>query len=572
MTEHTFEGRDEAIKTANANRTPRFFELDNLEAYVETRQYKGRTGFWEAAKPLWERAPLIADPIVATAIDSNCDLMLGTGEFPPVTVDADDDEDSDDQLNEKGRERLGQFLKCVVKESKLHAVCREVLSAAQGCKTGVAIFGVRGNKLSVTTTKAKWCEPEFDEDGAVTKLEIRYVFFDYTRTHRGVYKVTAKIYRRVIDGESDTTYNPAVALTDGTEPTSWSVKERLEHGLGFCPVIWYPLLKSVGMVNDIDGQAIHARALDEIEARDFSLSMRHRLALHSEPQPYETGVGPGSSPTETGRAEHVPASREGGVMAGGMQARESYIYGADGKLARKRGPTYVWQYSNQESKVGYLAPSPGAHEPLQADAADLKMRLAESLAVVFLDPDDFRSASEMSGKAQEQLRRRQYARCDRMRDDLWDAFIEPALSMLTRIALMRAETLKTKNIKGAAKLLANFDDYLPALSIKWPAYSPTDAIDDQLNVNTAIAAKDAGLITELSATRKVARVFGIDSPETELELAKGESDERAADLARITGELNAEDDDATPRAGRRPAQGDAEGGSGRAGASDKARD
>ena len=68
------EGYDQALEAIAANRTERYVRLDRLERFVETSQYEGLPDWFEAgenAKPLVERAPCIAYPIVDNAIASH---------------------------------------------------------------------------------------------------------------------------------------------------------------------------------------------------------------------------------------------------------------------------------------------------------------------------------------------------------------------------------------------------------------------------------------------------------------------------------------------------------------------
>jgi hypothetical protein len=151
-------------------------------------------------------------------------------------------------------------------------------------RTAVAIACVRDGRLAIETTWAKWCVPTFDKaaPATVTKLEIRYPYLEeFTDPLTRRPSVRALLYRRVIDSTSDTTFQPAKASAGGAEPDAWvpDPLKTYEHGLGFCPVVWYPFLKQEGSVAEIDGQAIHQNHLPEIVGLDFALSQRHRATL-----------------------------------------------------------------------------------------------------------------------------------------------------------------------------------------------------------------------------------------------------------------------------------------------------
>ena len=79
------EGKEPALKAFNAALSPRYRRLDELERWVNGRQYDGQDSWWSDAKPLWERAPCISYPIVGIAAQSNVDLVLGESRFPVFT-------------------------------------------------------------------------------------------------------------------------------------------------------------------------------------------------------------------------------------------------------------------------------------------------------------------------------------------------------------------------------------------------------------------------------------------------------------------------------------------------------
>src|SRR5262249_8986515 len=141
----------------------------------------------------------------------------------------------------------------------------------------------------------KWCTPTFvpGQPGVVAALEIRYPYLQTVQDPRaGEWVEKCFLYRRVIDDTSDTVYQPAEGQEDGREPR-WVVDsaQSTEHGVGFCPVVWYRFLPGCSTAADIDGRAIHERVLGMIDALNFALSQRNRGALYaSDPIFSEHGV------------------------------------------------------------------------------------------------------------------------------------------------------------------------------------------------------------------------------------------------------------------------------------------
>jgi hypothetical protein len=452
------DGYDEAVAAVQANTSPRAQHMARLEAYVEGRQYDGRPSFWNDAVPLHERAPCIVYPVAKNAIGSNCDLVLGEGRFPSVTTCEEGDEDVDDEAGEDGAERaagthevLDALLVRLQKVSRFRAAARDVFSAAQGCGAAVGLFGVRNLRPVVETTKARWCEPTLNADGEVERLVIEYPYLE-TYKERGTWKARARMYRREIDQARDVTMLPAdisssqVDIAWGPDP-----KAAISHNLGFCPVVWYPFMRGVSVVGDVDGTAIHDELLDEIDALNFALSQRHRAARYcGDPQWTECGVEQGFNPSESGRQPLVAATAQGGRASSDNPVRGSYVDTSrrGGGGARKKGPGCVWQYPDAATKVQMHALPAGALDALDEDARDLRVKLMESLSVVLLDPEDLRGASQISGKSLQAIRRRQIERCSQFREDFGDKWLRPGLLMLLRIAHVYARARRPLRVRG----------------------------------------------------------------------------------------------------------------------------
>jgi hypothetical protein len=530
------QGYDRALKALEANRSPRYREIDRLERFVATTQYLDRPSWWnnDCDKPLWERAPCIAYPIVKSAISANVDLIFGEGRFPQIAFDRKTVGEQADALNSE--------LALLLKQARFRTVSRQFLAQAQGCRSAVALLGARNGRLVIETTKAKWCEPEFGDDGSVKSLEIRYPYLDRYQLPNGTWAVRALIYRRVIDEQSDTLYKPAEALESGAEP-KWQVANKAEHKLGFCPVIWYAHLKGPTAVNVYDGEAVHEHCLDEIEAHDMAISQRHRAALYlGEPQLVEIGVPPGYSPTEVGRMPDVPAAAGPSFNVEGNPGRrlsgfyEGFVGAGSGKQGRKKGPGYTWQYPNADVKVELLSLDPGALKALDEHAHDLKVKIAESLCVVFLDPEGVKFASTTSGKALRALKQRQLDRCDQIRDDLTDCYLEPIIRMAIRVAVEANLPVIAKSAAKFSELIS--DELRQSLSVTWGEYFEPDADDDKAIVDTVVNAVD--YLDDETAIRKLRPVFDIEDVEAYLERLKKHREEKQAQaLEQVAGEAEA---------------------------------
>jgi hypothetical protein len=498
-------GLKEAQKILDKNLSARAKALSSLEKYVEGTQYDHLPDWFSDKKPLWERAPCIVYPIVQAAIDSNSDLLLGEGRFPTAKVDGLEGEDA---------EKFEKAVAKVVQQARLKAAAREVFAAGQGCGSACAIFGVRGGRLFISTLRAGWCTPELASDGSVISLEVRYPYLALDKTADGE-KWVCKLYRRTINATSDIQYKPALAKPDGSEPT-WTRDETqsVEHGLGFCPVVWFPHLKGCAAVNDFDGRAIHEHLTDEIRAHDFALSQRHRAALYAgDPQWTEIGVEPGFNPTgSSGRKAEMPASvfgRPGETSIGAYVSEPA----TPGGKARKKSPGTVWQYGgkNPEVKVELHTLPGDALTAIDNHARDLRSKLAESLGVVFLDLEALPNESRLSGKALESAKARQLDRVNYYRSDFGDKCLLPALGMLLRIALQTGLKIDGLEIVKKAESAAGtaWSWHAPPIELVWGAYFQPSGEEEELLIRAAVQAKQGGIATTRSLVEKLRSVLGV---------------------------------------------------------------
>jgi hypothetical protein len=462
MQKFEYVGGDEAARAIAANVSPRYVRLEELESWVTGSQYDGRPDWWTGGPeevPRWERKPCFVYPVAAVAISSNVDLVLGEGRFPTITSKpGEKEQDLELGLGESESDALDRFIREHHKISRFKAHVREAFAAAQGCGTVCAIHGHRFGKPFADLIPAKWGTPKFLNDRSVASLEIRYPYVDEQKIN-GKWTIKAKLYRRVINAESDITFLPADAREDGAEP-EWipDPNQTIEHGLGFCPVVWYPFMRGCSVVNRIDGHAIHENLRDEIQALDMALSQKQNCTLHSEPQPVETGVAPGYNPTgELGRTAVVESTENGGPLGTNTGAKTGAFFdGPLSKPARKKGPGYVWQYSSDKSKVEYLVFPSGLLKEQEEHCNDLLGKIEQGLAVVLPKPSEFKFAGAVSGRSLQETKSRQYDRCDQYRDDLEEGFILPSVNMQLRIASLAREQLRVAGIKEALPVLDRF--------------------------------------------------------------------------------------------------------------------
>lgn len=548
--------RTDPLAILRAHTSIRYTRLDRLERFVKGTQYEGMPSWWADDVPLFKRGPCIVYPVVATAISSHVSMVLG--KMPVITSAPDeDDEDEEDDfgLDEDDSKVVDRGVVKIAKQANLHTVFKQLLRTAMGQKSAVAVLGLANGKLTVTTPLAKWCKPTFADDDprAVKSLEIRYPYLeDYEDPATRKKSKRCMLYRRTIDDQRDITYEPVEAPKDARVEPAWKAQsaKTIEHGFGFCPVIWYPFLKQETGVQDVDGQAIHDLLLDEISGLDFCLSQKHRAVLYNgDPVLIEIGVEKGYNPTETVDFPALMKPAEG-YPTDPDQNKDWRVPNAGGRrMGRKRGPGTTWQYPANDGKtdVKYLALPPGAMEALEKHAADLELKIVEALHWMPIDPKQMASGATLSGRALEWLHKKQINFCDDVRPDFANNCALPVIEMLLRIVLRLSETPdQGLYLAGVDKVVAILKRFMrdqrtrdgqtrkvwvaPHLRVQWADYFRPSEADRKVVSDMTRADLQASVIKRATAVKTLAPFYGIENPAQYAEDMEKEDAEKAESL------------------------------------------
>ena len=521
--------------------SPRFVELDQLERYVVGTQYDGRVPFLaQVDVPLLERAPNVVYPITANAARSHVDFVLGEGRWPGISLETDEDEQGaaiDDAAADPVEALIGEL----TEHAKLKPVSRDALAMALTQRTAVALCSVRNGQPRVELLKPGWCTATYDESGDVASLEVSYPYVEtYYDAQERRWKERCMLYRRVIDAQADTTFLPQPAPTPGNDqPLTWTPdpKATSAHNLGFCPVVWYACCKPCGVVNDVDGRAIHESLLDEIDALNLALSQRNRAALYcGDPQMWATGVDTDGSFAAQGRTAQVSTTE--GSFAIGPTDQTGRVTRSRG--ARKKGAGAVWTSERSEAKFGMLTLPGDGLKALDDHIADLKSKISETMSHVDIDLENAKLAENVSGKALAVLFRRQTSFDDRLREDFGDGFLLPVVSMLLRICFKVRDGIYVDGVNDALPTLATFERavagadaprWFVRLDLSWPPYFGNAPVDQSAVLNVVTATLDAKLCTREMAVEKLKTEGVIDYSCTTAELLEQIDDEKAEAVA-----------------------------------------
>lgn len=540
---------EKALKALHANITLRSARLIALRSYVEGKQYDGLPDWFDTDVPVTKRAPHVVEPIVEQAVDSFGDLLLGDTRVPSVAARNDEEDDDDPtelDLSEEEAAAVNRFLQKADAAGGVTGSLRTAIKDALSVGSAVAIVCLRDGVPTIEVVKAEHCEPTWEpgRPGLLRSLEIRYPYIrEFWDDSARKWRAECLIFRRVIDAEADTTYLPAKAREDGSEPTSWRVDKGLtvDHHLGFCPAHWYGLgLRQISR-EEYDGDAIHKTLTDEIDALNRGLSQRNRAALYTgDPQLVELGVPKDHEPAPTGDMStpiraYVDASGRVVESPEVRMANAQWRVLGGGKplgMGRKKGPGVVWRYpaigadGNGLPKVEYLTLPDGSMQAIEDDIKDIRQLICTSMSYVPLDPGSLKGLSgsgisNISGRMLEWLYQRQLIRASELREDFGRACMVPVYWLLLRVCAAKAEGVYVSGVGKIAQIVSRFRRevdgagerwFSPRILLKWPPYFQPTETDRETAAKQAREDHKAGFITLTTAVERIAPNYGIEDP------------------------------------------------------------
>lgn len=243
--------------------------VGGLDAEVIATQGFVPPGFFNAGNasqplPLKFRRPTAAYALVTVIVDRFTGLLFSEQQHPEIKVDGDP--------------ATEDFLHAVSDVARLWQ--QMILARTYGGAMGSVAIGFQfiEGKPVIEVHDPRWVFPQFSEHGSTSliSLEKRYRYPKEERDPAtGRWETKEYWYRRVIDEQSDVLYAPA-PVDKGEEPT-WVEAKRVDHGFGFCPVVWVQNLP----VQEIeDGDTDCPRPVyDTVEAIDTLVAQANRAIL-----------------------------------------------------------------------------------------------------------------------------------------------------------------------------------------------------------------------------------------------------------------------------------------------------
>lgn len=456
--------------------------LDPLEHEVVATAGFLPPGFYDAGEslPIKFRKPTAPYGLDRAIVNRFTGLLFSERRHPRIRVLADPDTES--------------WLEGFVEQTRLWAWM--MFARTHGGAMGVTCVGFKflDGEGVIEVHDPRWVVPEFkDRTRLVLKsIEIRYMYAVEERDQDGVFIPMWYWYRRTIDETSDTVYKPALVL-ENEEPV-WQVEgEPVEHGFGFCPVVW---AQNLTVQDDIDGAPDCVGIYDTIDRIDILKAQA------------DTATVANMDPT-------VVISSTGTMADVAKGSNNAIKLPADGK-------------------AGYMEINAAGIAAARELAKEFKEDALEVASCVLENPDvSSKTATEVERKYAAMT-----AQADILREQYGQKLVIPLLKMVIKAARLLGEGKQDAqgNIVKQAIMLppkATYDkdgkeqgveerklgDPSKPLWIQlaWPRYFEPTLFDVSIATVAAANAKTTGLVDKEHAVRFVADLYHVDNVDEMIE-------------------------------------------------------
>ncbi len=497
--------------------SPRQLELNELWAWYRCQNYDARRidwdgkqrtvgldreviasagyippGFYDAAGsasplPLKFRRPSSPYALAKVIVDRFTGLLFSERRHPQIRCEGDDDTED--------------FMAALAEAGRLWPMM--ILARTYGGAMGSVALGFQfvNGKPVFEVHDPRWIIPDFKDrlELKLRSIEKRYQYPVEKKDEQGRWVETPYWYRRTIDENSDVLFEPVEVPEDGSEP-DWKEQARVDHQLGFCPVVW---IQNLPVQDSVDGDPDCHGIYDVIESIDTLISQGNR------------GIIANCDPTT--------------VISSDAQMSE-VAKGSSNAIKVPAGST-----------VTYLELQ-GSGPKTAFEAADKLRAYALEVAQCVLDHPDVanRTATEI-----ERVYSSMLAKADILREQYGQRGVLVVMDMAVQAARKLVPRSSNGSIQRQTIVLPprlepqeNGEPPKPvprklgpgnaSVELQWGAYFPPSLADTAAAVTAAAKAKDSGLIDREHAANFVASDFRVEKvPEMLAKIEKEKQEEQA---------------------------------------------
>lgn len=335
----------------------------------------------------------------------------------------------------------------------------------------------------------RWCDVSFSDREAlqVEQCEIRYQYSAEVRQEDGSWEQAAYWYRRVLTDETDTVW-PKVEVTNDEPEWDRTKHSEVQHGLGFCPVVW---VQNLPVLDELDGDPDCLGIYDLIEEIDKLLAQASLGTLSN--------------------------------------CDPSLLLSSDAEWQNiKKGSSHALQVEKGGS-ASYLEISGAGIDKAMALAKEFEEK-ALTVASCVLDRNEggpARSVEEIDHKYASMI-----DQADVLREQYGELGIKRLLEMVLRAARIKSKPRPISGEDGITRLIQEVvtlpkkvltdengkktyqDRKLGSgdvVEVVWPEYFSVGTAEIVQRVTAAVQAHDGGLIDADHAIKFVAREFAVEN-------------------------------------------------------------
>lgn len=468
--------------------SPRQQELDRRYAFYSCNQYAPRRVAWDGSRvvgqmehdsialagyvppgfyvansetlPIQFRRPTTPYYLSRVIVDRFTGLLFGQKRHPKVSIEGDPDTEA--------------FVNAVIEEGRLWAAMLQ--ARTYGGATGTAIVGFKllAGRPQFEVFDSRWCLPKFADRASLilSELEYRYEFKHEVRDPAtGDWIEVDFWYRRIVDQWRDIVFEPVPV--DPSKPPRWVPATVVEHGLGFCPIVW---IQNQPGDTTIDGDSDCLGIYELVEAMDRLIAQSERAILSN------------ADPTV--------------VIATDAQMGE-VRKGSNNALKLPAG-----------SSAQYMEMS-GSGVTQAREQVEIYRKMALEITQCVLEvPEGQKTATEVERSFAAML-----ARADTLREQYGELGVKRLVNM---VLVAAAQLAKPRVVDGSMtryeiRLPKKADGMAPHLgpgpyraTLSWPPYFEPSLMDATIAVQAATGAKTAGLVDDEHAAKFVASYFQVE--------------------------------------------------------------
>jgi len=513
-------GRQVMDGIARLGLSPRQQALNDLWAWYRCQHYDARATDWDGSKrsegldreviatagfippgfydassamlPLKFRRPSAPYALAKVIVDRFTGLLFSERHHPEVRVEGDP--------------KTEDYMRALAEEGRLWPSMVQARTYG-GAMGSVALgFQLVDGRPRFEVHDARWCIPDFADRSTLRlrSIEKRYQYpVERRDEYTGKWEEVPHWYRRVIDEENDTLYEPAEVPEDGSEP-EWVVQEEVKHGLGFCPVVW---LQNLPVQDSVDGDPDCHGIYDLIESIDALVAQAN------------VGVIANCDPTTVITTDaQMPEVQKGSRHAIKLPAN---------------------------SNAKYLELTGSGPESAFKAADKLRAYALEVAQCVLDNPDD---AVQKTATEIERVYSSMLSKADVLREQYGQKGVLPVLDIAVRAVKRISKprpvaapadgekpSVVVQTVALPPKLEPQPDGTVKTVKrelgpggnpqLQWGPYFPPSLTDVQNAVTAAGKAKDSGLIDREHASGYVASMFHIEDVPQMLEKIRTEKEE-----------------------------------------------